>query len=137
MFSSILLRSDKIWSQFSKTKKGNSVPPCACLSSSLSLAGAKNTIKIVVSGDNSGSKVKREIGDVAFWAKKGEKHYKNRGHKKGTTFPPCFAIFLAPFLGPKIGGPENEVKNTGGVSAYVRKLQFQQTQKTLENKGFQ
>ena len=57
----------------SKNKEGNLVPPCRSLSSSLLLAGAKNTINIVVSGDNSGSKVKRENGDVAFWPKKGQK----------------------------------------------------------------
>ena len=37
------------------------------------LAGAKNTRNIVVWGDNNGSKVKRVNGDVAFWAKKGQK----------------------------------------------------------------
>ena len=51
-------------------KKGNLVPPCRCLSSSLLLAGHKNTRKIVISGDYSSSKDIRVNGDVAKKAKK-------------------------------------------------------------------
>ena len=47
----------------------------------------QSTIKIVVSEDKSGSKVKRENGDVAFWL-------------KILFTPPCFAICLR-FFGPE------------------------------------
>ena len=100
MFSSILLGSDKHWSLFSKTKGGNSVPPSGCLSSSLLLSEAENTIKVVVSGDKSESKVKGIMAMSHFGLKKGKKHYKNRGQKKGTIYQLWSAIF-GRFFGPE------------------------------------
>ena len=64
----------------------------------------KTLEKIVVSGDNSRSKVIRVNGDVAFWAKKGQNNTRKIGvKKKGTIYPPCWAIFFTVF-GAQTGG---------------------------------
>ena len=99
-FFGVLGRYDGVWSLFWNNKEGNLVPPCRSLSSSLLLAGAKNTRNIVVSGDNSGSKVKRENGDVAFWAKKG-KNTTKIGVKKRALFTPRVSLFFRAFLAQK------------------------------------
>ena len=110
MFSSISGGCDGGSSVSWEVKKGNLVPPCRCLSSSLLLAGHKNTRKIVFSGDNSSSKVIRVNGDVSFLAEKRPKNTTNIGVKKRVLFAPVFRYFFGAFRGLERGRPENEVK---------------------------
>ena len=66
-------RCDRQSSVSWEVKKGNLVPRCRCLSSSLLLPGQKNTRNIVVSGVNSSSTDIRVNDDVACLAEKSQK----------------------------------------------------------------